>query len=80
MTSTGLAGPSSGGGALPADLTALPQVGQVISEEQALYAFATQVPEEQRQAVLAAQKKDDAPLNVAAISIQPIEIPDTGKN
>jgi hypothetical protein len=49
-------------------------------EEQALYAFATQVPEEQRQAVLAAQKKDDAPLDVAAISIQPIEIPDTGKN
>lgn len=49
-------------------------------EEQALYAFATQVPDEQRQAVLAAQRNDDAPLNVAAIHIQPLEIPDTGKN
>jgi hypothetical protein len=36
--STGGAGPSSGGGALPADVTALPQVGQVISEGQALFA------------------------------------------
>ena len=48
--------------------------------EQALYAFATQVPEEQRQAILAAQKKDDAPLNVAALSIEPLEINATGKN
>jgi hypothetical protein len=37
-SSSGGAGPSSGGGALPADLTALPQVGQVISEGQALFA------------------------------------------
>ena len=49
-------------------------------EERALYAFATQVPEEQRQAVLAAQKNDDAPLNIAAIHIQPLEMSDPGKN
>jgi hypothetical protein len=60
------------------DVFPLPQ--PLSPEEQALYAFATQVPEEQRQAVLAAQKKDDAPLNIAAIHIQPLEIPDTGKN
>lgn len=49
-------------------------------EEEALYAFATQVPEKQRQAILDAQKDVDAPLNIAAIHIQPLEIPDTGKN
>jgi len=60
------------------DVFPLPQ--PLSTEEQALYAFATQVPEEQRQAILAAQRNDDAPLNVAAIHIQPLEIPDTGKN
>jgi hypothetical protein len=60
------------------DVFPLPQ--PLSPEEQALYAFATQVPEEQRQAVLTAQKKDDAPLDIAAIHIQPLEISDTGKN
>jgi hypothetical protein len=49
-------------------------------EEQALYTFATQTPEKQRQAILDAQKRDDAPLNLAAIHISPLEMPDTGKN
>ena len=49
-------------------------------EEKALYQFVTQVPEQQRQAVLAAQKEVDAPLKVAALEIQPLEMPDTGKN
>ena len=60
------------------DVFPLPQ--PLSPEERALYAFATQVPEEQRQAVLAAQKNDDAPLNIAAIHIQPLGITDTRKN
>jgi hypothetical protein len=36
--STGRTGPSSGGGTMPAAVTALPQVGQVISQGQALFA------------------------------------------
>lgn len=66
--------------AVPPKLDVFPRPKPLSAEEQALYAFATQVPEEQRQAVLAAQKSDDAPLNIAAISIQPLEIPDSGKN
>jgi hypothetical protein len=61
-------------------LDVFPQPQPLSSQEQALYAFATQVPEEQRRAVMAARKNDDAPLNIAAISIQPLEVPDTGKN
>jgi len=57
-----------------------PRPNPLSPEEQALYAFATQVPEEQRQAVLAAKQSDDAPLNIAAIRIQPLDISDTGKN
>lgn len=60
------------------DVFPLPQ--PLSPEEQALYAFATQVPEKQRQAILTAQENDDAPLNIAAIHIQPLEISDTGKN
>ena len=60
------------------DVFPLPQ--PLSPEEQALYAFATQVPEKQRQAILDAQKNADAPLDIAAIHIQPLEISDTGKN
>ena len=60
------------------DVFPLPQ--PLTAEEQALYTFATRVPEQQRQAILAAQRNDDAPLNVAAIKIQPLEMPDTGNN
>jgi hypothetical protein len=61
-------------------LDVFPMPQPLSPEEQALYAFATQVPEKQRQAILEAQKNDDAPLNVASIRIQPLEIPDTSKN
>jgi len=61
-------------------LDVFPRPNPLSPEEQALYAFATQVPEEQRQAVLAAKQSDDAPLNIAAIRIQPLDISDTGKN
>lgn len=60
------------------DVFPLPQ--PLSPEEQALYTFATQVPEKQRQAILDAQKNVDAPLNIAAIHIQPLEINETGKN
>ncbi len=66
--------------ASPPKLDQFPQPQALSPEEQALYAFATQVPEKQRQAILEAQKKVDAPLNIAAIHIQPLEITDTGKN
>jgi hypothetical protein len=64
----------------PPKLDVFPLPQPLSPEEQALYAFATQVPVEQRQAVLAAQKNDDAPLNIAAIHIQPLEMSDPGKN
>lgn len=49
-------------------------------EEQALVAFATRVPEQQRKAVLEAQQQDNAPLSIAAIKIPPLATPDEGKN
>jgi hypothetical protein len=60
------------------DLFPTPQ--PLTPEERALYTFATQAPEKQRQAILDARKNDDAPLNLAAIHISPLEMPDTGKN
>jgi len=66
--------------ASPPKLDLFPQPHAVSPQEQALYAFATQTPEKQRQAVIDALKNDDAPLNVAAIRIQPLETLDTGKN
>jgi len=55
-------------------LDTFPAPQPLTPEEQALYAFATQVPEKQRQAVLEAQKRDDAPLSLSAIRITPLEI------
>ena len=66
--------------AAPPKLDVFPLPQPLSPEEQALYAFATQVSEKQRQAVLDAQKNVDAPLNIAAIHIQPLEITDTSKN
>jgi hypothetical protein len=60
-------------------LDLFPQPQPLSPEEQALYALAMQTPEKQRDAVLGVLKNDDAPLNVAALRIQPLEIPDTGK-
>ncbi len=66
--------------AAPPKLNVFPLPQPLSPEEQALYAFATQVPEKQRQAILDEQKNVDAPLNIAAIHIQPLEEIDTGKN
>lgn len=61
-------------------LDVFPTLQPLSPEEQVLYAFATQVPEEQRQAILDAQKNVDAPLSLAAIRIPPLEVPEAGKN
>jgi hypothetical protein len=61
-------------------LDVFPTPQPLTPEEQALYAFATQVPEKQRQAILNAQRNDNAPLDVAAIRIPPLEMPEEGKN
>lgn len=45
-------------------------------EEQALVAFATHVPPEQRKALLDEQQNDNAPLSIAAIKITPLSLPD----
>jgi hypothetical protein len=66
--------------AVPPKLDVFPLPQPLSPEEQALYTFATQVPEKQRQAILDAQKNVDAPLNIAAIHIQPLELSDTSKN
>jgi hypothetical protein len=66
--------------ASPPKLDQFPQPHALSPEEQALYVFATNTPEKQRQAVLEALRNDDAPLRVATLCIQPLEIPDTGKN
>jgi len=61
-------------------LDVFPAPQPLTPEEQALYAFATQVPEKQRQAILNAQKNLNAPLDVAAIRIPPLEMSDESKN
>jgi hypothetical protein len=61
-------------------LDQFPQPWALSPEEQALYVFATQVPEKQRQAILEARKNDNAPLKLDAIEIPQIEMPDTGRN
>ncbi len=66
--------------ASPPKLDQFPRPHALSPEEQALYAFVTQTPEKQRQAVLQELKNGDAPLNVAALRIQPLEVPDNGKN
>jgi hypothetical protein len=66
--------------AAPPKLDVFPLPQPLSPEEQALSTFATEVPEKQRQAILDAQKNVDAPLNIAAIHIQPLELSDTSKN
>ena len=46
--------------------------------EQALVDFATQAPISERKSLIEAQQKTDAPLTIAAIEIQPIELPELG--
>jgi hypothetical protein len=49
-------------------------------EEQAFVEFAARAPETERQLFIEAQKRDDAPLSIAAIEIQPLDPPDHGGN
>jgi len=50
------------------------------SEEEALVAFALRAPMPERNALLEAQRQPDTPLTIAAIEIQPIELPELGTN
>ena len=55
-----------------------PQV--LTPEEQALATYAAHAPEEQQRALIEAHDKLEAPLTIAAISIQPLEPPAPGGN
>jgi hypothetical protein len=46
--------------------------------ERALIQFAERTPVAERKALIEAQRQPDTPLNIAAIKIQPIEMPDLG--
>jgi hypothetical protein len=48
--------------------------------EQALVTFASRATIAERKAFVEAQQQPDAPLNIAAIRIQPIELPKLGMN
>jgi hypothetical protein len=61
-------------------LDVFPSPQPLTPEEQALVAFAARAPEPVRQALIDAQKQADAPLNIAAIEIQPLDPPDQGGN
>ncbi len=61
-------------------LDVFPTPQPLTPEEQALVAFATQVPQQQVEAVIEAQKQAGAPLTIAAIRIQPLEQPEQGQN
>ena len=49
-------------------------------EEQAFVEFAAKAPETDRKLFIEAQKRDDAPLSIAAIEIQPLDPPSNGDN
>jgi hypothetical protein len=66
--------------AVRSKLAVFPTPQPLTPQERALYALATQVPEDQRQAILNARKNDSAPLDIAAIRIPPLEMPEEGKN
>ena len=48
--------------------------------EQALVHFAMRTPATELKHVLESQKQIDTPLNIAAITIQPIKVPELGTN
>lgn len=60
----------------PPKLDVFPTPEPLSPEEQALVAFATHVPPEERKAVLNEQQNDNAPLSIAAIKITPLALPD----
>ena len=61
-------------------LNVFPTPRPLTPQERALVAVATRTPPSQRKSLLAAQKAGDAPINIAAIYIDPLEMPDEGKN
>jgi hypothetical protein len=48
--------------------------------ERALVEFTSRAPSSERKSLIAAQQQPDAPLTIAAIKIQPIELPELGTN
>ncbi len=48
--------------------------------EQTLVEFASRAPASERKSLIEAQQQPDAPLTIAAIKIQPIELPELGTN
>lgn len=65
--------------ALP-KLDVFPTPQPLTREEHALAIFAIHAPARELQALIEAQKQDDAPLSVTAIDIQPLDPPDQGGN
>jgi hypothetical protein len=59
-------------------LDVFPTPQPLTREEQALVQFAARAPVAEREALLEEQQKHDAPLTIAAIKIQPIELPELG--
>ena len=66
-------------GPLP-KLAVFPTPRPLTAEEQALVDYTSQAPENERQKLIEAQKKLEAPLSIAEIQIQPLDPPDQGGN
>jgi hypothetical protein len=64
----------------PAKLDVFPTPRPLNAQEQALVTVASRTPRPQRQSLLEATKTSDAPLSIAAIRIDPLEMPDEGKD
>jgi hypothetical protein len=61
-------------------LDVFPTPRQLTPQEQALVTLATRTSPSQRKSLLAAHKASDVPINIAAIHIDPLEMPEEGKN
>lgn len=61
-------------------LDVFPTPRQLSPEEQALADFAARAPISERKSLVEAQQQPDLPLTIAAIKIQPIELPELGTN
>jgi hypothetical protein len=61
-------------------LDVFPTPQPLTPQEQALAVFAIQAPALELQALIEAQKQDDAPLSITAIEIQPLDPPGQGGN
>jgi hypothetical protein len=61
-------------------LAIFPTPRSLTPQEKGLVTVATRTPPSQRKSLLDATKAGDAPLDIAAIRIDPLEMPDQGKN